>query len=398
MRILIVDDEHAITRLISTILQGDGHCTEIAHTYTEATGLLEQQTFDIIFIGHDHMERNEAVAVDGTADTVRVLGAKNAARSVATPTVTLTRQTDGSWAKTIAGAVLDATQFPVDETLYAAFTPQIDAVKAFVDEQIGTFTAATSSRDAMFGDSSFNDLIHELQFAVCRDILGQEAAVSFAAPLQFDKTIEAGPVYVRDMYKLYQYENQLYLMNLTGSEIDGHLEYSYASWTNQMTGPQDHLLNFKTYEEATGNYDLAARYYNYDSAAGIVYTVDVSRPQYDRVTILGMDADLNGVLDEGSAFDPNATYKVAINSYRGAGGGGHLTSENGANISSAELAARKIAFTERDLRHYLTNQIREQQTVTPRAICNWRFIPEDWAQAGAEMDRAILYGTGDGAH
>lgn len=377
-----------------------GGVDENTYRNQNASQLVAKQVpgFDIIFIGHDHMNRNETVPVDGSDAVVHVLGGKNAATSVATATVTLTRQEDGTWAKTIEGAFMDTTTFAVDADMYNTFTPQIDEVKAYVGDRIGTFTEATSSRDAMFGDSSFNDLIHELQFDVTEKHLGERAAVSFAAPLQFDKTIEAGPVYISDMYKLYKYENQLYLMELSGAEIDGHLEYSYAYWTNQMTSEDDHLLNFNEIDEATGNYDLAARYYNYDSAAGIVYEVDVTQPQFDRVTILGMDADLDGMVDEGGAFDMNAMYKVAINSYRGAGGGGHLTSENGANIDSDELENRKIAFTERDLRFYLTNEIREKGDVTPRAIGNWKFVPEDWAAKGAEKDRVVLYEGEGGEH
>ncbi len=58
--------------------------------------------------------------------------------------------------------------------------------------------------------------------------------------------------------------------------------------------------------------------YNFDSAAGIRYTVDVSKPAGERVTITAME--------NGKPFDPAKTYLVALNSYRGSGGGGHLTS------------------------------------------------------------------------
>jgi len=49
-RILIVDDELPITRLISTILGSDNHQTTIAHTRQDAENLLAQQEFDVIFI------------------------------------------------------------------------------------------------------------------------------------------------------------------------------------------------------------------------------------------------------------------------------------------------------------------------------------------------------------
>ncbi|SLM32909.1 2',3'-cyclic-nucleotide 2'-phosphodiesterase [Desulfamplus magnetovallimortis] len=367
-------------------------------TNENASKLVAQKVpgFDVIFVGHDHMEQTETVTVEGTDDLVYIIGAKNGAQSIGEATLSLVKK-DGKWEiASIDTATIDATQFDVDLELYNSFSAQIQATKDYVNEEIGTFTDSTTSRESMFGDSSFNDLVHDLQFKVARNVIGIEPDISFAAPLQFDSTIEAGTVYVRDMYKLYKYENTLYVMELTGNEVDGHLEYSYAMWANQMSAATDHLINFKSYDEATGNYDLAARYYNYDSAAGIVYTVDVTKPAYDRVDILGMDRNLDGVVDAGSSFDPTATYKVAINSYRAGGGGGHLT--NGAGIDSSELVNRQIGVTARDLRYYLIEEIQNQQQVTPKTIGNWRFIPEDWATAGAAMDYDILYATGDGVH
>ncbi len=363
-----------------------------------ASQLVAEQVpgLDIVFVGHDHYNHAYTIENEETGDSVLILGAKNAAYNFSEAVVVMTPNGDGTYTKSVDGVYKDATVYDVDEEMYDYFGYAVDATKNYVDEEIGTFTESTTSRDSMFGDSSFNDLVHEIQFSVCEDVMGQTAEISIAAPLQFDKTIEAGSVYVRDMYKLYKYENTLYLMSLTGAEIDDFLEYSYAKWTNQMTSADDHLINFKSLDETTGNYSLVTNYYNYDSAAGIVYEVDVSEPEFNRVTILGMDADLDGLVDEGSAFDEAATYTCAINSYRAGGGGGHITT--GAGIDSSELGDRQIDVTARDLRYYLIEDIKNRVNVTPRAFGNWEFVPEEWAAAGAERDYDILYTTGDGAH
>jgi len=49
-RILIVDDEISITRLICTVLGNDGHQTDLAHTCQDALTLLAGQPYDVIFI------------------------------------------------------------------------------------------------------------------------------------------------------------------------------------------------------------------------------------------------------------------------------------------------------------------------------------------------------------
>ena len=339
--------------------------------------------FDIIFIGHDHMVRDEIV------NSVHIIGAKNAADSVATAEVTAKWNSKGQkWDLDIAGEVVDAKVMDPDPDFMAHFDYALQETKAFVSGKVCDFTESTSSRDSLFGDSSFNDLIHNLQFKVVESEMGKTADISFAAPLQFDKTINAGPVYVRDMYKLYLYENWLYLMELTGQEVKDAMEYSYSLWTNQMQSADDHLINFKSYDEATGVYETATRYYNYDSAAGILYDVDLTKPAGERVVIKSMA--------DGTPFDLNATYLCAVNSYRGGGGGGHLTT--GAGISSSDLAKRIVDRTARDLRYYLMTELEKEVTVTPKAIGNWKFIPEDWAVAGAAKDRAIIYSSDSGAH
>ncbi|MBF0376109.1 MAG: 5'-nucleotidase C-terminal domain-containing protein [Desulfamplus sp.] len=356
---------------------------------------MEVDGFDLICIGHDHMNWADSIK-NKAGKTVYFMGADDAAAYISEAIIVV--KADGT--KMIEVLNRNSSKFAVDNEMYSYFEPQINYTKAFVDEEIGVFTADTSSQDSMFGDSSFNDIIHELQLKVAKNALDIDAQISFAAPLQFDKTIAAGPIYVRDLYKLYKYDNWLYVMELTGEEIDGHLEFSYAKWTNQMKSDKDHLLNFTKLDETVSppTYETATRYYNYDSAAGIVYTVDVSKPAYDRVEILGLDANLDGVVDPNSTWSETATYNVAINSYRAAGGGGHLTDPNGAGIPANELEDLTIGKTARDLRYYLGEEIEKQGSVTPRAIGNWKFIPEDWAKAGAARDINILYTSGSGAH
>ena len=144
------------------------------------------------------------------------------------------------------------------------------------------------------------------------------ADIAFNAPLQFNSTIKAGPIYVGDMFNLYKYENQLYVMRLTGEEIRKHLEMSYDLWVNTMKSPEDHLLLLDTQtkgdQQRLGFKNLS---FNFDSAAGIDYEVDVTKPDGEKVKILRMS--------NGQPFDEKKWYKVAVNSYRGNGGGELLT-------------------------------------------------------------------------
>ena len=337
--------------------------------------------FDLILTGHDHQSHNEIVR-NTAGEQVLVLGGTNAARTIAMATISLD-YTDGRWNVDIDGELLDGDSLPVDAGFISDFTGVKSEVAAYVDKPIGEFTRTITTRDSMFGDSAFVDLIHGIQL----DLTG--ADVSFAAPLSLDAEIGEGEVYVRDMFNLYKYENLLYTMELTGAQIDDFLEYSYGYWMETMEEPDDQLIRFRkdeagnlVFNERYNSYDTATRYYNYDSAAGIDYVVDVSRPEGDKVEISGFS--------DGRRFLDDAVYEVAINSYRASGGGGHLT--RGAGLDPSELEGLTIGSTDKDLRYYLMKWIEDKKVVSPEADDNWKIVPEGWGESGRERSYTFLYG------
>jgi len=251
-----------------------------------------------------------------------------------------------------------------------------------VNRVIGNSSATITSRDAYFGSSAFIDMIHKIQL----EITG--ADISFAAPLSFDVSIAKGPITVGDMFKLYRFENMLYTMSLSGDEIQKYLEYSYSGWLNTMKGPADVLLKFRTGKDGkplitNGKAWLKNQPYNFDSAAGIFYTVDVSKPEGERIVIKGFT--------DGRPFEKNKMYKVAVNSYRGNGGGGHFT--EGAGIRKDDLRKRLISSMDRDLRFYILKSIEIRKSISPEPINNWKIIPEKWVKAAHTRDYALLFGS-----
>ena len=93
---------------------------------------------------------------------------------------------------------------------------------------------------------------------------------------------------------------------------------------------------------------------------------------------------------DGRPFDLNKEYRVAVNSYRGNGGGELLT--KGAGIPVEQLKSRIIKSTDKDLRYYMMQYIERHGTVNPQPINQWRFVPEEWAEPAIIRDRKILFG------
>lgn len=329
--------------------------------------------FDVVFMGHDHARRNEKV-VNVEGDSVLLIDPANMSKVVSEVTFTIKKQDGKVVSKQVEGKLVNMDGYAPDADFMNIFQGAYDTTMDFVSRNIGRIEHTISSKEAFFGPSAFVDLIHQLQL----DITG--ADISFCAPLSAYAEIKKGDICVSDMFNLYKYENLLYTMKLTGKEIKDFLEMSYALWTNQMQSPDDHLMLLNEEDNGFGRFKNPS--FNFDSAAGIIYTVDVTKPQGEKIRIERMA--------NGEPFDLNKTYRVAVNSYRGNGGGDLLT--KGAGIPKAELAKRIVYSTDKDLRYYLMKRIEEVKVLDPKPLNQWKFIPEEWTVPASKRDYDILFG------
>lgn len=289
--------------------------------------------FDAVLLGHDHQRLLSAVT-DVEGNRVHLLNPANNARAIGLLEI-ITRDVNGK--VTVEGIhpkLIDVRGFQPSQSFMDRFAPQREAVSGFVDRIIGHSPATLSAEDSFFGPSGFMSLLHRLQL----DISGAE--ISFAAPLSFNAVINEGPVAVKDMFSLYKYENMLYVLNLTGREICDYLEEVYDQWIQTVTPDNPHIIRFASDHPGPDDNRLANPSYNFDSAAGIDYHVDVTKPRGQRVVITR--------LSDGRAFDADSTYTVAVNSYRANGGGNLLT--KGAGIAARQLKDRIVRATGKDLR------------------------------------------------
>ncbi len=336
----------------------------------------EVPEFDVIFFGHDHQVHNEQIDNVAGGKTL-IVDPSCYAINVAEAEIELTYTNGHLTKKDIKGNIVNVGDEEIDEQMVSHFQPTIDKIKAYVDRRIGRFEHPIYTRESFFGNSAFTDLIHNLQLQISK------ADISFNAPLSFNSVIEAGDVTQADMFKLYRFENLLYVLRMTGEEIRKHLEFSYDMWCNTMTSPDDHALRLndasKEDQQRTGFQHFT---FNFDSACGIDYEVDLTKPDGQKVRILQMS--------NGQPFDEKRWYKVVMNSYRANGGGELLI--RGAGIPKDSLEGRVVFHTELDQRHYLTKEIERQGTIDPQPNHNWRFVPEAWVKPALRRDSLQLFG------
>lgn len=338
----------------------------------------EVDGFDLVLMGHDH-QRFLSEVISPSGKKVPVVNPANNARSIGVIDFVFHDTPSGKDSLSVVPKLLDVTAVSPSKSYLARFADRLSSVSDFVERQLGTVTDTLSTRDAFFGPSSFMTLLHDLQLEI------SGAQISFAAPLSFDASIVAGPLRVSDMFTLYKYENMLYTLKLTGREIKDYLEMAYDLWTAPVSDSEDsQLIRFASENPSLADNRLKNPSYNFDSAAGIDYTVDITRPRGEKITITS--------LSDGTPFNPDSTYTVAVNSYRANGGGDLLTL--GAGIPADELSSRVVRATDKDLRYYLIKAVEKRGVISPRVETNWRFVPEKLASEAGRRSRHLLFGAG----
>jgi 2',3'-cyclic-nucleotide 2'-phosphodiesterase/3'-nucleotidase len=100
--------------------------------------------------------------------------------------------------------------------------------------------------------------------------------------------------------------------------------------------------------------------YNYDMAEGISYKIDIREKYGDRIKDL-VDLKTN------KALQPDKIYKVAMNSYRASGGGGHL----GAIGILTPNILWKSSF---EMRTILSDYIQDKGGIETEVDNNWRVV------------------------
>ena len=330
---------------------------------------------DFVVCSHDHREitfNNGSIALINTGNRAKFLGHGR---------LTLEKKNGRVVSKRVDSELIPVDKKKSDPAMKEFFKEDFEAVKAFSHEEIGALAVDLRTKDAYSGMCNYVNLLHTVM------LKGTGADVSFAAPLSFNSTIKSGILIYDDLFSIYPFENELYSMRLKGSEIKAYLEYSYSKWLNAPGS--DHVLRIIRQDDPRNNqtgWSFVNRTYNFDSAAGICYTVDINRPAGKRVNITSMA--------DGSAFDPDADYVVALTSYRASGAGGLLT--KGAGIPENELEVRIIRRYP-EIRSFIYDFIKEFGLVDESAIYkpsrngSWMFVPEKEAERRIGEDLSLVF-------
>lgn len=346
---------------------------------------------DILFCAHDH---RPFVTSDGK---FALVNSGSHCRNIGHAQVSLSLKNGEVVDKSVAADLVPVDKDKVDTVMRSKFRQEYEAVKAFSNNAVGELKTELRTRDAYAGMSDYMNLIHFLG-------LSQKGVdISFAAPLTFNSCIKPGTVVYNDLFTIYPYENQLVVLKMKGSEIKNYLEESYDGWVNTVPAPILALASLNPMEQSPRvlkivdspdprigqkRWSFVGRSYNFDSAAGLVYTVDVTEDKGSRIVIES--------LADGTEFAEDEWYNVAMTSYRAAGGGQLI--QKGAGISPDMFESRIVAKCP-EYRELLYGYLKAYGAIDPAVVGEssivggWKFVPEEYVTPLLDEDMRLLFGN-----
>ena len=297
---------------------------------------------DVLFYGHTHQEMPKLVV-----NVVLMAQAKNWGGSLARADVTMERSNSGKWtvASKSSTTIHPTAQTPEDPTIVHIVQPYEKKVEAYLNTPIATAMQDMTGELARYEDEPLVDAIQRAQMEFAH------ADVSLATMFIPSTHVAAGTVTIRDAFAVYPYENTLYAVEMTGAQLKDALEHA-ASFYPAWPAPAGKRMRLPGY--------------NADSAEGVSYEMDLTKPVGSRIVNLEF---------HGKPLAASQKLRVAVNNYRYTGGGGYSVFYDGASTLSGFKPLPVAYRSDQEIRDLLIAYLRKVKTIPP-ADGNWRIIPE----------------------
>ena len=287
---------------------------------------------DMIIAGHDHStgySNTKLTDKDGKEVLVVNGGGTQLTQSVFTATVNGDK-IDVSLKESRNLALKD---YAADTALKEKIAPYAELASAYVNKAAGKAVGDwDSKRNFYLEQTDTMDLINRAQIAMGSKYMAlaydtQDKVDALYAETGLDHldvdisstsvvtngsyTVSAGDITMKDIYKMYKYDNNLYLLALTGQQIKDILEYNA---TNHLKAKVS---------GGTVTYSTKGEDFTNPVFGGLKFTYDMAQPEGSRVIITG--------LDNGRDFALDKVYIVGVNNYHlgntGCGFGNYSTSD-----------------------------------------------------------------------
>jgi 2',3'-cyclic-nucleotide 2'-phosphodiesterase/3'-nucleotidase len=290
---------------------------------------------DVILMGHTHREITD-LFVNG----VLLSQANRWASHLARVDLYLDKTSDGRWklAAKSSRTIPVTEKTEIDPEIAKLGEPYDKETQGWLGRAIGDSGEELTSQGCRFRDTPIIDLIQRVQLEAGKGDVSMAACFNPAA------RIPKGQVTVRDIAALYEYENTLVTVELTGQQLKEALEHSARYFKPYEPGKS---LNEQIDQRIPG--------YNFDMAQGVSYDIDLTRPSGQRILNLKY---------KGQLLSPTQKLRVVTNNYRVNGGGGFNMYKN----------APVIYRSSEEVRELIIDWVERNKTVPTQADQNWKII------------------------
>ncbi|MGV8983996.1 cell wall-binding repeat-containing protein, partial [Clostridium sp.] len=315
---------------------------------------------DAILCGHTHTGKTYSYT-NPDGKVVPVVEPKNGDGIISQ--IDLNIDADGNFTGVNAFNVTLSADTVPDPAILAIAQPYQDATLAYTNTVIGQSTAIFEGTKQLTQPSTIMELVNKVQAA------GAGTTLSIAAPLSLTAKVPQGDVKRQDIMGVYVYENFLFGINMTGSQLKNWLEWS-VRYYKQTTSSTDTIVKDPVLNIAD---------YNLDQLYGATYDIDLSQAactvDSTGKVISGnriKNLKVNGVLVK----DTDAL-KVAVNNYRYNGGGGFMAAAGFVPGSPATIAATfydsaKTLGDDGQVRNMMFKYVQDNKTISPTNSNNWK--------------------------
>lgn len=353
----------------------------LLHTNANDAKLLIQDVegLDLVLCGQDHIGVVD-YANDPSFKKVSILQPLPRCQELGKAKIHFKRNEEGGIDKEINVERIDLSKVTPSQAYISEFKNEIKVINDYLDEPLGITAEELDPVDALIGPSPIMNIIHDMQ----RWNTGVK--ISITNFVSTYNKVPSGNLSTRDLFNLYRFENRRWTVKMTGKEIKDLLEYSYDN-------------QYATYEESTGypyliayeldtignvkinNFGpiLKTAQYNYLSAAGIDYVIDLTKPAGEKVSILALS-------ESGEEFNLEETYQVVMPDHLAVG---NLT-KNALKWDNMNIGPHMISSHEVDIRRTFADYIREHSPIELNKKSDWKVIPEDFYRVTAPKEKDFL--------
>ncbi|AGP58674.1 bifunctional metallophosphatase/5'-nucleotidase [Streptomyces rapamycinicus] len=292
---------------------------------------------DAILVGHAHVEIPESRVVNKETGREVVLSEPLKWGQRLTLFDFELEWERGRWrVASVSATVLNSNTAGEDPRIVRLLDAEHKEVVGYVNQVIGTCSAAMAATEAPYKDAPIVDFINHVQAETVKAALaGTEYAelpvLSQASCFSRTAAIPAGEVTIRQVAGLYPFENTLEARVLTGAQLKEYLEFSARYYVQTPAGGDVDPAKL------TNASDIPD--YNYDAVGGLTYEIDIAKAPGSRIAKLSFD---------GEPVDEKAQFVLAVNNYRASGGGNfpHVASAKQVWANSEEIRNTIIAWVQ----------------------------------------------------